>query len=77
LGISPNPASDYSVLTYGKELENKSYSVFNSSGNLVMSGKLNKGGITELKVVDWSSGIYLIQVSDVGKTRATIKLIRQ
>ena len=67
LVISPNPASDHTVLTltYGEESSNAVISVYDSRGSLVKTMSVDDRNVgvrnTELVIASWAPGVYLVQ----------------
>ncbi len=57
--LSPNPASEYSVLEVGKTFDGLKYSVLDNTGRLLRQGVVNSSR-TKINTVNLTSGVYTV-----------------
>jgi hypothetical protein len=73
--ISPNPLKSTAIIAAGRDLNNAQINIYNSLGQLVkQTGGVN-GNEMVLTKGNLSSGIFLLQIIENGKTIATRKLV--
>jgi hypothetical protein len=63
VSINPNPFQSASLVTLRREFNLVEYSLFNSTGGRVLSGKKNKCSSFTIERKNLPSGIYFLQVS--------------
>jgi len=72
--ISPNPANSVLTITQGKNAPFNHYQLLTIDGKQVASGHLSQ--TTEIEVIDYHEGLYLLQLSDsMGKVVTTEKVL--
>jgi hypothetical protein len=74
--LYPNPTSSLLTIEYKPQSKDALYEIFDLTGQLVESGKLNATGQTILSVENFSSGIYLVRVIDKNSF-STMKFIKE
>jgi hypothetical protein len=75
LKMAPNPSNGATFITYPLEAENEGYiKVYDPTGRLVQSTKLQNNGFLELDLKNFSNGIYLVQLEIFNKVVETQKL---
>ena len=63
LGLYPNPATDYLNIETDADMIGANYSIFNSVGQLVISGKVNSEN-TSIEIKDFAKGFYVLQLQN-------------
>ena len=71
--VHPNPTTGEITIT-SNETNNKSYSLYNSLGQLVASGMLNAENTT-LSIQEFAPGIYTLQLQ--GEKNTTLKIVKE
>lgn len=73
--ISPNPSNGISWITYPVEADHGGViSVFDSQGRMIYKTKLQHGGMFELNLIEYSEGLYLVQLEMFNRPVETQKL---
>ncbi len=75
--IYPNPASNSLKVTLNIPGSNISYAVYNVTGQMVASGKLDAQYVNTIDIADLSSGIYLLRVQTSNTKEFTGKFVKQ
>jgi restriction endonuclease S subunit len=80
MSIFPNPASDQvavEIINRGNEINDAALSVYDMSGQLVHSyAHINTQTTYFLNIRDFTSGNYILKLTDKGVTLGTTKLIK-
>jgi hypothetical protein len=77
LASYPNPASDRVYITYPKEADEIGMlSISNSLGQNCFQTVLKSNGILELNLLDFKSGVYLIEFIIENKVIETVKFVK-
>lgn len=74
--LYPNPSSNFITINYKPQSKNSYYEIFDLTGRMIASEKINNYGETVFSVQDFSTGIYLVRVMD-GEKVAAMKFIRE
>lgn len=75
MGLWPNPATNSTWLSYPADADdNATIEVYDLQGKLITSFLLNMNGAVELSLVNYESGVYLVQLIALGKVVESIKL---
>jgi trimeric autotransporter adhesin len=69
--VYPNPANTILSIEMSSTHKGMNYTIFNELGQQVESGKLNSSQYTPINVSTYTSGIYLVNVSDGGRQFST------
>ncbi|MGB3948275.1 MAG: T9SS type A sorting domain-containing protein, partial [Bacteroidia bacterium] len=72
--IYPNPTNDLLNLEVGNENIGQMFFIFDYSGKLVSSGKLNQK-LNQINITNLNSGLYFIRVNEL-RSKKVIKFIR-
>ncbi len=76
MAVYPNPASDVlNISINNASFKNSSISIFNISGNEVMSASMN-GASTQLNIESLSNGVYFVKVKNENGFDRTVKFIK-
>lgn len=76
LSVYPNPAVSSSYINYKPNSNKAHYKIYNSFGQELNSGKLNKSGIHEINLIEFENGLYILQVID-GSNQISCKMIKK
>jgi YD repeat-containing protein len=73
VAIYPNPAKDIVIL---KGASGKTVTVYSSTGSIIFE-KNNVDAEETISTSSWASGIYLVKITDDGKSEVVKKLIKE
>jgi hypothetical protein len=77
--ITPNPVIDYVLISGLSAGNNVSYQIWNMTGEkTILTGESNGASEIKLDCSGWSSGIYILQLTDQsGISRKKIMVLRE
>jgi len=73
--IYPNPTKNSVVLQYPPSEQQLTCSVFDLTGKVILTEKVNSNGHHELNISDVSSGIYIVRLEALEQSNANQRLI--
>lgn len=77
ISLYPNPASDEITLRLDKRVENLTYVVYNTQGQVLKSGKLHDVEQHTIPVGDLRAGNYMIRLRMDGQANQTLRFVVQ
>jgi hypothetical protein len=75
LQLYPNPNHGLFTISPGRELANGRFDIYNSLGQLILSGPLQQS--TEVNLSQYSNGIYFVKISENNKLIHTAKFLKE
>lgn len=74
--LYPNPASDFVVLSFDKQIIQAQITVYNLVGQLIWTGTIANSSSTQINIASFLPGTYLVTVLENNKAIATKKFIK-
>ena len=76
ISVYPNPVKDFLVVDFNSEkLEKSRFQLFDATGKIIQQGEL-KNVKTEISASALSAGMYILSITNAGKTLKSFKIIK-
>ena len=76
ISVYPNPVKDFLIVDFNSEkLERSRFQLFDATGKIITQGEL-KNVKTEISAFTLSAGMYILSITNAGKTLKTFKIIK-
>ena len=74
--VYPNPVKDFLIVDFNSEkLERSRFQLFDATGKIITQGEL-KNVKTEISASTLSAGMYILSITNAGKTLKSFKIIK-